>query len=175
MTNKEIAELLQKNHQEFIDLIKGLKEEDFCYAPTDKWSAAQQLDHLVRSVQPVNMAIALPKMILQLLFGKANRPSKTYDELIAKYQNKIQEGAKASGRFIPPTVGLAQKENLLKRLGELVNSLSKKTSGQSEESLDKYILPHPLLGKLTLREMLYFTAYHVHHHQSIVERDLKNK
>jgi len=57
----------------------------------------------------------------------------------------------------------------------LVNSLSHKTIKQSETALDLYILPHPLLGKITLREMLYFTAYHVYHHQTIVERDLKNK
>jgi len=175
MTNREIADLLQKNHQQFIDLVNGLNEEAFCYAPINKWSAAQQLDHLIRSVQPVNMAFALPKIILQLLFGKANRPSKTYEELIAKYQNKIQEGAKASGRFIPPRVDFTQKEKLIKRLEGLVNSLSHKTIKQSETALDLYILPHPLLGKITLREMLYFTAYHVYHHQTIVERDLKNK
>jgi len=175
MTNKEIAGLLQKNHREFIDLVSGLTEEDFCYAPTDKWSAAQQLDHLVKSVQPVNMAFGLPNIVLQLLFGKANRPSKTYEELIVKYQNKIQEGAKATGRFIPPSVGFAQKEKLIKRLSGLVNSLSKKTSLQSEQALDRYILPHPLLGKITLREMLYFTAYHVYHHETIIKRDLANK
>jgi hypothetical protein len=37
------------------------------------------------------------------------------------------------------------------------------------------ILPHPLLGKITIREMLYFTAYHVQHHENIIKRDLKNK
>jgi hypothetical protein len=30
-------------------------------------------------------------------------------------------------------------------------------------------LPHPLLGKLTLREMLYFTAYHADHHRHSIE------
>jgi len=48
-------------------------------------------------------------------------------------------------------------------------------SGFSEEDLDKLILPHPLLGKLTLREMMYFTIYHVQHHQRIVERNLAAK
>ncbi len=33
-----------------------------------------------------------------------------------------------------------------------------------EEDLDRYVLPHPLLGKLTLREMLCFTLYHNYHH-----------
>ena len=66
MNKKEIAELLQKNHQEFIEMVNALREEDFSYAPTNKWTAGQQLDHLVRSVQPVNMAFALPKIIFRI-------------------------------------------------------------------------------------------------------------
>ena len=175
MTKKEIAELLQKNHQQFIDLINALNEEDFCYAPENKWSAGQQLDHLVRSVQPVNMAFVLPKIILQLMFGKANRPSKSFTELIEKYNKKIEEGAKASGIFIPPPVTFNKKEKLIKRLSKLSRALSKKALNESEQNLDPYILPHPLLGKITMREMLYFTADHVQHHQKIIERTLSNK
>jgi hypothetical protein len=34
----------------------------------------------------------------------------------------------------------------------------------SEDDLDNHRLPHPLLGKLTVREMLFFTLYHIQHH-----------
>jgi hypothetical protein len=30
--------------------------------------------------------------------------------------------------------------------------------------MEIYLLPHPLLGKLTIREMLLFTIYHIEHH-----------
>jgi hypothetical protein len=43
--------------------------------------------------------------------------------------------------------------------------LARRIDRFSETQLDQLILPHPLLGKLTLREMLYFTIYHVQHHQ----------
>ncbi len=40
-----------------------------------------------------------------------------------------------------------------------------------DSDLDRLRLPHPLLGKLTVREMLYFTLYHnAHHARRIVER-----
>ena len=40
-----------------------------------------------------------------------------------------------------------------------------------EADLDRYLLPHPLLGKLTIREMLFFTLYHNYHHvQSLATR-----
>jgi len=33
-------------------------------------------------------------------------------------------------------------------------------------SVDQYQLPHPVLGKLTIREMLFFTIYHNLRHAS---------
>jgi len=36
----------------------------------------------------------------------------------------------------------------------------------NESELDGYLLPHPLIGKLTIREMLFFTMYHNLRHAS---------
>lgn len=175
MNKEQLAQLLQTNHTQFIQQLEVLKDDDFCYAPEGKWSAAQQLDHIVRSVSPVNMALGIPKFIVQWKFGMANRPSKSFDALIEKYNLKLSAGGKASGRFVPPTVTANKKEQLLARLNTLVVKLSAKTIKHSEDSLDKYILPHPLLGKLTFREMLYFTAYHVEHHGRLIEKALRKE
>jgi hypothetical protein len=58
-------------------------------------------------------------------------------------------------------------------LEKLVASLSARVEGFSEQQLDLLILPHPLLGKLTLREMIYFTIYHAGHHEKQVIENLK--
>ncbi|QLH34686.1 MAG: DinB family protein [Cyclobacteriaceae bacterium] len=58
------------------------------------------------------------------------------------------------------------------RLTKEVNRLAAKLNRFSEAELDLYILPHPLLGKLTLREMIYFTCYHVQHHQELTTKNL---
>ena len=89
MNKDQIAELLQTNHRQFIQELQQLNAIDFCYAPEEKWSAAQQLDHIVKSISPVNMAMGLPKFILKWKFGKANRPSKTFDGLVEKYNRKL--------------------------------------------------------------------------------------
>jgi hypothetical protein len=48
---------------------------------------------------------------------------------------------------------------------------AQRSLGWREADLDRYLLPHPLLGKLTLREMLHFTLYHNYHHvQSVATR-----
>lgn len=175
MNKEQIAKMLQNNHAQFILQIRGLNDTDFCYAPDGKWSAAQQLAHIIRSVSPVNMAMGLPKFIVKWRFGLANRPSKDFDQLVEKYTAKLKEGGRASGRFVPPPVEADKKDKLLSQLNTVVEKLSRKILAHSEEALDKYILPHPLLGKLTLREMLYFTAYHVEHHRQLVQRGLENK
>lgn len=175
-TNKDkLAATLRLNHKAFADKIRGLDESRFMYAPAaDKWTAGQQLAHLVSSIEPVNLAFALPRFVPRLLFGKANRPSKSYTELVEKYQLKLQAGGRASGRFVPKAIPFSQKDKLLQKLDKEVQKLSSQIAKTTEKDLDTYILPHPLLGKLTFREMLYFTAYHAAHHLNIVERDLGN-
>ena len=175
MNKEQIAELLQSQHHLFISRLREMNDSDFCFAPEGKWSAGQQLDHIIKAVSPVNMAMGLPKFVLKWRFGTANRPSKPYEQLVEKYTLKLKEGGRATGRFIPATVGAENKEVLLIKLSALVNKLSRITQKNSEEALDQYILPHPLLGKLTLREMLYFTAYHVEHHRQLVENGLQTK
>jgi len=54
-----------------------------------------------------------------------------------------------------------------------VNRLCARVRKYNEQQLDSYILPHPLIGKLTLREMLYFTLYHAEHHHKQTLRNLQ--
>ena len=61
---------------------------------------------------------------------------------------------------------------MISKLKKKVGQLTAQVARFSEEELDQLILPHPLLGKLTLREMLYFTIYHVKHHEKTIQRNL---
>jgi len=172
MNKQTILEQLDIHHAEFRHLIGALNETDYLAAPVEKWSAGQQLDHICRSVGPVNLAFGLPGFLLRFLFGKANRASRTYEGLVEKYKTKLAEGGRASRQFIPPLAKWGKREKLLGKLEHLVSALKKKVEKTDENQLDTLILPHPLLGKLTLREMIYFTIYHVQHHQNSVLRNL---
>jgi len=85
---------------------------------------------------------------------------------------KLENGGKATRRFIPRTITLNQKETIIKALNKNTSVLCSKVEKFTEQELDTLILPHPLLGKLTIREMLYFTIYHVGHHHEITKRNL---
>jgi hypothetical protein len=165
MQKEAIIQLLDKNYKDFANFVATQSAEQFCYAPEGKWTSGQQTDHLIRAVRPVRLGLWLPKFMPKLLFGTSNRPSKTYDELVAKYQAKLAAGGKASRAFIPPTIAATKQAILVNAVLKEKDNLLKAIASWSESDLDKYLMPHPLLGKLTIREMLYFTAYHAEHHK----------
>lgn len=172
MNKNEITLLLSEKHTQFLAAFPSLSEKQFTSSTNGKWSPAQELDHIIRSVSPVVMAFGLPGFILKWKFGTANRPSKTYEALVEKYHVKLAAGGKASAQFIPTAVSFQGREAAIAKVDALVQKLNKRVDDKSEETLDKLILPHPLLGKLTFREMLYFTAYHAEHHEKATKRNL---
>lgn len=168
MTKDTLKIKLEENHKTFLNIINNLSDDLFVQSKFEKWSAGQQLEHIYLSVKPVRQALSLPKYLLSILWGKANRKSRNYDELVIKYLGKLSNGGKAPLRFIPSTVALERKPALRELLTREIIRLNKKIDKFSESELDKFVLPHPLLGKLTIREMLYFSIYHVEHHQKSI-------
>jgi hypothetical protein len=171
--NKElIKKELTEKHRLFTDYIGNLGEDAFLQRKNnEKWSAGQQLKHIYLSVRPVKMALFLPKFLLKLLFRRP-RQKRTYDELVATYREVLKNGGKAGALYIPKSVSFNQRQKLITDLTNLIISLNKKIDKLSEEDLDSLILPHPLIGKTTVREMLYFTIYHVQHHHEVIKKYL---
>ena len=172
MNKEEIIDRLKSNHESFISFIAALNETEFNYSKDGKWNAGQTLDHLYRAVSTLSRAMMLPKFLFALLFGKANRDSKDYDGLVAKYKGKLADGGRAHGRYLPEKVSFANQQKTAMALRKSVDSICRSLDSYSETSLDRYILPHPLLGKVTIREMLYFTIYHAEHHKLMAGRYL---
>lgn len=175
MNKAQIVHELLVKHQAFTDYLEPMNQSDFLFAHPHKWSAGQQLDHLVKSTKPLLISIRLPKFVLKMVFGKANRASKTYEGLVEKYQLKLQEGGRATAAFIPPPIAFEQRSALSNQLNKIIQQLTKGISSFTEKDLDSIILPHPLLGKITYREMMYFTICHVQHHQGLIKKALEER
>ena len=163
MNRKEIGTLLNTNFNAFADFIDSLSDHRFTVSPEGKWSAGQQLDHLVRSTRPVNKALALPKFALRF-YGRSKTASRSYEALVSDYRKVLAQGGESVRAYIPGVVHLPQRETLLKQFQQQKDRLISLAEQHDEADLDNYQLPHPLLGKITVREMLYFTAYHTAHH-----------
>jgi hypothetical protein len=176
MEKQEIKNRLIINHQQFATYVSKLDDQSFMFSlNNEKWTAGQQLDHILRSLMPLNLILSFPKWMMKLIFSKANRPSKTYEALVAKYVQKLERGGRASKQFIPHTIETAKKEVLKNKVEQSVSKLCRLLTKYSEQEMDTLVLPHPLLGKITLREMMYFTIYHVEHHHNLTKENLNAK
>jgi len=172
MHKEEIIKASKTIFNEFSDTCLQIPEDKFFFLPAEKWSIAQNVDHLTRAVKTTRLAYSIPKILIRTLFGKANRPSKSYNELVAKYKLKLEHGGKASGRYLPKT-RISKKLSLIQKWQrENETYLEAVELKWSDDQLDHYIVPHPLLGKLTLRELCYFTIYHTEHHLNIIKARL---
>jgi DinB superfamily len=171
MSKEDIILHLNNGSKEFISFCSGIDDSLFFYQPADKWSISQNVTHLVTAANNTRLAFTLPKFIVRLYTGKPNRPSRTYDELVTKYKLKLSQGGRASGRFVPkPVLPSAGKEKTLKIFSTAMSRLTTAVQKRwNDPQLDRYIAPHPLLGKITLRELCYFTIYHTQHHLNIIK------
>ncbi len=175
MNKQEIGELLTKNYQSFINYINDLTPQEYAFSYQQKWSAAQQLEHIVSCVKPLVQVFSMDKLAIEQNFGVTDKPSRSYDVLIKDYSEKLDRGGKAPNRYVPETVLPEQRKELSNTLKKMIIELCTKIETFTEQELDTLCIPHPLLGNLTLREMLYNAAYHVQHHEELAKQNINER
>ena len=174
MNKQTIINFLTDNYNLFIDYINELTPDKYSYDNLKRWTAGQQLEHIVLCVKPLVQVFSLDKSIIEQNFGRTDRQNLTYETLLVNYIEKLNDGGKAPERFVPLTTSQNQKQVLIETLKKSINDLCLQIESFTERDLDSLMIPHPLLGNLTLREMLYNAIYHVTHHQKLTEENLKH-
>jgi len=170
-TKTDLINALKDSSQRAERWFRDIPVNDFFNRHGEIWSPSDNVDHLIKAVKPITLALKLPKITLQGMFGRPGKPSMTYEELCQRYRQEIARGAKASGRYLPkqetPAENVEEKKNeYLTQWSAVSAELVAVVEKWDEEELNRYQLPHPLIGKLTIREMLYFTIYHNLRHAS---------
>ena len=172
MTKEEIITATQKTVDILTQTCSAADDIIFFERPGNKWSIAQNVQHLILATNTSALAFQLPTFIVKLIGGKPNRSSRTFDELLAKYNKKLADGATASSRFVPKPIEIKfGKEKLMnnweKATAKFITALQK---NRTEQDLDNYLVKHPLLGRITLRELCYFTIFHTEHHLNSISK-----
>ncbi|MEP7142443.1 MAG: DinB family protein [Ferruginibacter sp.] len=170
MTKQLIIKELSERHIIFVDYVLSLTHREFIFSFQNKWTAGQQMDHIFRAVSILPLAFKMPKFIAGFILGRATRPPMEYEELVQKYISKLGKGARASTVFVPGKIPYSRRIELADKLLNKISGINAAIDIISEKELDQFILPHPILGKITYREMLYFTMYHVNHHYALAKR-----
>lgn len=174
MKKQEIIELLTKNYASFVTYINELTAEKFTFAYQEKWTAGQQLAHIVLCVKPLLKVYGMDKDVIAQNFGLSNRASVADTALLNSYNEKLSGTYKTADRYLPEVILLTQRQELTENLTKLIQNLCVSISNFTEEELDTLLIPHPLLGNLTLREMLYNAIHHVEHHHDATKQNLEN-
>lgn len=173
VSREESLLVLRRLHAEGHAFAHGIPLGEFFAAQGDRWSPAVHLRHLARATRPVAQALALPRWMLRLRFGRATAPSRNFDALVADYRAALAAGGQASPAFVPRAATRDASHEarvaILQGWDRSVRQLERTARSWREHELDALRLPHPLLGKLTIREMLLFTVYHTAHHLRLVE------
>src|ERR1041385_6187100 len=166
----EIISELGESFQSLSAVASSAEDNQFNLSKENKWTPAENVQHIVNATRMTYLAFTLPKFLHVLLYGKPGRTSHGYSKIVDNYQKKLEAGARASGVYIPKRANY-RKEILTGKLNaegeKLVQAIMNKWS---DEQLDHYQIAHPILGLLTIRELAYFTIYHNGHHRTTIQK-----
>lgn len=173
MNKEDIVNVLEEKHQKLFNWLENQPDENWNKGPEEKWTTGQHIEHLVDSIKKVNHAMSYPKFLLKYKFGTSNREVRSYKEVANRYQEKLstnQDRARVFNQNVK-TPSLQKKKQLLATLQIQNKKLQHKTNQWKNKNLDKLILPHPLMGKMPIREIVMWTAHHTEHHtNTLIEK-----
>lgn len=171
MNKSEIEQLLRDKHQELYTFLQSHDEGKWAYRPSkDKWTTGQHIVHLIQSAQALNKGLRIPKLLSKYKWGTANRPVRSYEEVRQRYLDRLRD---LTNPVSPISVNMpdtpTSREATIARLDRELDRTIAILKRTSDRRLDKYLLPHPAMGRMILREIIMWTAYHTEHHRLVLE------
>jgi uncharacterized damage-inducible protein DinB len=165
-TKSQLIEDLKNAFQETINWINEQPESHFNEEiVAGKWSIAGHLYHLIKSTKAVTKGMSMPRLGLRTMFGKSNRTERVYDEMVEKYEEVVVKNSfKTLKSYEAEAERTFERSALIKRFESELNDFLKVLDKWKEADMSVYVMPHPALGKLTIREFVLFTTLHTHHH-----------
>jgi hypothetical protein len=169
-TKEEIQNTLSSVFNELNEQVSTINAKDFKVSKNGKWNIAQNIEHLTLSNNITALSFRMPKTVLQRLFKIHRSANLNYDEVTWRYQKALGNGAKAALAFQPIFSKFPVIILVLKFWKLSCSNLLSALKNWSEADLDTYQVQHPILGKISLRELALFTIYHTRHHLNTIKQ-----
>ena len=174
MRGPEIVSELRRVHAESVEYWSGYSTTEFFQRPAaEVWAPVDQVRHLTKSMRAMRRGFDMPKVLLFFRFGIALRPSRPLEELRNAYGAKLRPFPRnpfAARELDTADRNDAGRSREMQAHATAVDELCRAIGGWSESSLDRFVLPHPLLGRITAREMATFALIHNVHHVRVAEQ-----
>ena len=178
LSREGLASALRASEADVADFFGSLTPHELVLRVESAWTAAEQLAHLNTVVSAVGKGFAAPRLFLRIRYGRSRSSRRSDTEVRDDYRAILAQGGRAAGPFVPARQDLAPAQieahlqSLLARWGRVNGRLRKALEPWNEMDLDTIRMPHPLLGKITAREMIYFALYHSEHHVAATKKRL---
>jgi hypothetical protein len=146
------------------------------FTPLDgsPWSPGDHVRHLTKSLRAITGGLAVPRLLLRAMFGRSDRAPRNFQSLRLSYAEALARG-RGAGRFAPrplPAERLtsAERQRTLEQFVQETDRFDTAVATWTEAEAVRLRLPHPLLGRIPVREMMLFAVLHNVHHAQVVER-----
>jgi uncharacterized damage-inducible protein DinB len=180
MHNKsEIISALETQRLEIPAFLSSISTEKFFDNSNEKWSVGHHIQHITSAVNRVAQGLAnlglLPKR-------EPATASRDFATLKQTYLDTLQNTPVETLRQFGSRVTLEEHDNLeayktqmISSFADAINNFNTALEGFDEENLETLGMPHPLLGIISSREMVFFIVYHNTHHQNGIAKLLQNQ
>lgn len=158
----EILSALESNARSIAEYLASIPEPRLFDGDSDHWSPAHHLAHLTDVAASVGRALRAGALPLH----PAAR-SRTYAEVRDAAATSLAATSKAKllemGRKVVIAPG-TPREVLIEAFESASAELRAAAAAWGDIALDRHALRHPLIGEMTVREMLFFVVVHERHH-----------
>jgi hypothetical protein len=169
MNSDNLPSFLMGEAEAFEQWAAPLTDLEFAERPNGRWSVGDTAQHLYLSARPVLRLMAGPREVFAQ-WDRAVEPSRTYEAIEETYRRVLSRGVKAPVSMSPrPEDVAADKATMLARVTDTYRALADQVVNWSAEEMDSYQIPHPALGLISVREMMYFIGVHTRHHIAVLE------
>jgi hypothetical protein len=169
MDKYEIIIELVAVHNRFWDTVEKMPLTIQSLSINNKWTPVQNVEHINMCIEPLVRYLNTPKELIKEKFGLKSEVGFEFKDLNEKYIQAVQNGAVISETFKPKDNSPSFKNERM-RGNELINKINSLLEMWSDDELSAHICPHPVLGRISVREMLYFTIFHCETHIKIISR-----
>lgn len=167
---KEILEQSKEIFHSITGICREMEDHAFFYCVEHQWSVAEHLEHLTRCIKVSSRAFYFPKFLLLWTAGRPTRISSTYQGLVKRYEKKLVQFPGTTRAFKPKVSGYTRVELVDRWEKQYRLYLSGLKHKRTNYNLDDYLVKHPKLGRITLRELCYFNMHHSNHHLSTMKK-----
>jgi hypothetical protein len=175
-TQPSISAAFKEAKNEIGQFFLLLPLDEFIGKSDKEWRGSQTLEHLIKFIETMAQGTGLPKEFMRKRWGYPENKSGSFEDIRRRYWQALEKGAQSPEGYYPPVQITLEvedyKKELLARWHYANDKLIQNIENWKEKELDEYCVMHPLLGKLTVREMLFCALCH---NQGHLNDELNNR